>query len=275
MSTALKKVQFTKLAKAIASKDGHNASVFRIIGTPKLDVLDPFLMLDEFHVTKPGGFPDHPHRGFETVTYMMGGAFKHKDNAGHSGIIGPGDVQWMSAARGIVHSEMPATDGDNYGLQLWVNLAAKDKMGAPQYQEYKASELPKKDIGEGASITLIAGESHGITSPIQLKTPVLYVDITITQVGTIYNEIIPAGYQGFIYVHKGTLSYDDDKQTCTEKHLVAFDEDAEKRELTIKCKSSDLRFFIIAGKPLKEPVARYGPFVMNTQQEILQAFRDW
>lgn len=258
--------------------EGQGAKVVRTIGNPSIqDVLDPFLLLDEFNVVKPAGFPDHPHRGFQTVTYMLEGEFTHRDNAGHHGTIGVGSIQWMNAGRGIIHSEMPGKGPVNRGLQLWINLAGKDKMSPPDYQEYEPHQLPNLELDNGAKLRVIAGESHGISSQIKLRTKVLYTHIQNLKKGEKYEEEIPEGYQGFLYVISGKGELVDDKTVAVNtKNIAIFDETTEKSKIVIQGADDEpLEFAVIAGTPIKEPVARYGPFVMNTNEELEQAFMDY
>eukprot|EP00898_Chlorokybus_atmophyticus_P008563 jgi/Chlat1/8708/Chrsp89S08089 len=178
-AAAVKPRSVTKKFLSQEQSEGHGARVRRSIGRPELQNLDPFLLLDEFRVGLPGGFPDHPHRGFETVSYVIdGGSFRHEDFAGNAGTIGPGDLQWMTAGRGIVHSEMPASQEPAHGLQLWVNLSSKDKMVPPAYQELKGSEVPKVSK-DGITVAVIAGESLGTKSPVYTRTPTMYLDFTL------------------------------------------------------------------------------------------------
>eukprot|EP00818_Percolomonas_sp_WS_P001554 CAMPEP_0117446474 /NCGR_PEP_ID=MMETSP0759-20121206/6359_1 /TAXON_ID=63605 /ORGANISM="Percolomonas cosmopolitus, Strain WS" /LENGTH=290 /DNA_ID=CAMNT_0005238741 /DNA_START=209 /DNA_END=1081 /DNA_ORIENTATION=+ len=274
-------VQIRKIKAGIEQSEGQGARVVRTIGSRAIeDVLDPFLLLDEFNVKLPSRFSDHPHRGFTTVTYMLEGTFTHRDNAGHSGTIPKGGVQWMNAGRGIIHSETPGPGPVNRGLQLWINLAAKDKMSKPDYQEYAADQLPKKKLDNGAHLTVVAGKSHGIESPIKLTTLVQYTHIEDLPKGEEYEEVIPEGYQGFIYVISGKgeiLENEDDKsRAINTKAIMIFNETKEGSRLRIRSVGDKpLEFAIVAGTPLKEPVSRYGPMVMNTNEEIEQAFLDY
>ncbi|XP_051177105.1 pirin-like protein [Lolium perenne] len=256
-----------------AQSEGQGATVRRSIGRHELRNLDPFLMLDEFSVSKPAGFPDHPHRGFETVTYMLDGAFTHQDFSGHKGTIRTGDVQWMTAGRGIVHSEMPASDGVQKGLQLWINLAAKDKMIEPRYQE-----LQSKDIScasqDGVDVRIIAGEAFGVRSPVYTRTPTMYMDFTM-QPGSQLHQPIPAGWNAFVYIIEGEGVFGREKAAPTAAHhclVLGADGDG----LSVWNRSgAPLRFALAAGQPLKEPVVQHGPFVMNTRAEIQQAMEDY
>ncbi|KAI9278289.1 RmlC-like cupin domain-containing protein [Phascolomyces articulosus] len=265
-----------KIIKSILSReqmDGDGARVYRSIGTHQLRNLDPFLMLDEFDVKAPAGFPDHPHRGFETVTYMLEGEFLHEDFKGHKGRIGPGDLQWMSAARGIVHSEIPATNSRAHGLQLWVNLSSKDKMAEPNYQEYPASKVTRVSPEEGIDIKVIAGESYGAKSPVMTRTPTMYIDVKLAK-GKTMEQVIPKEYVGFIYTISGTAMFGADKQKAEAHHTLVMDENG-GTFIPVESLSDDCHFVIIAGKPIREPIVQYGPFVMNTQQEIYKAFHDY
>eukprot|EP01116_Phalansterium_solitarium_P022660 TRINITY_DN756_c0_g1_i4.p1 TRINITY_DN756_c0_g1~~TRINITY_DN756_c0_g1_i4.p1 ORF type:complete len:332 (+),score=85.14 TRINITY_DN756_c0_g1_i4:89-1084(+) len=253
---------------SIEQAEGAGARVRRSIGTRQLPDFDPFLMLDEFAVRKPAGFPDHPHRGFETVTYMTEGAFMHEDFTGRKGLIQPGDLQWMTAGRGIVHTEMPATDGDNRGLQLWVNLASKDKMVEPGYQELLDKDIPRTTV-DGVTAKVIAGEAFGIKSPVYTRTPTMYIDF-IMQPNSRLEQHVPAGYNAFVYTLSGAAKYGG---TDAEAHYTLVLGQGDTLEVTTGEKPA--RFVLIGGQPLNEPVAKYGPFVMNTQSELMQAMQDY
>ena len=257
---------------ATPQSEGVGARVRRSIGSSEQRHLDPFLLLDEFTVRKPAGFPNHPHRGQQTVTYMIEGAFKHKDNKGHEGTIGVGDVQWMTAGRGIVHSEMPATDGNNVGLQLWVNLAAKDKMTKPQYQEITSDKIPTATNDDGSvSVKVIAGKCLGVESPVFTATPSMYWDVTMKK-GAEFEEVIPNDYNAFVYVLGGTVNIGKNQQqgehgTCA----ILGDGDT----VLVKAGENGARFVVVSGRPNNEPIVQHGPFVMNTRKEIQQAFTDY
>lgn len=253
--------------------DGDGARVRRSIGRAELRNLDPFLMLDEFAVQAPAGFPAHPHRGFETVTYMLSGAFKHEDFCGHKGIIESGDLQWMTAGKGIVHSEMPATKEVNRGLQLWVNLAAKDKMMDPRYQELKAKDVPRT-TKDGVTAIVIAGEALGVASKVHTLTPTHYLHF-ILEPNAELRQPIPEGWTSFAYTLKGEARFgsDDAKAACKAHHTVVFSK--EGNGLYVKAGAEKAEFVLISGKPIGEPIVQYGPFVMNTQKEIMQAFQDY
>ena len=260
-----------------ATSDGDGVSLTRIIGSPQLNMLDPFLLLDEFGSDSPldyiGGFPAHPHRGFETVTYMLAGKMRHKDSAGNAGVIEPGGVQWMTAGRGIIHSEMPEqTDGLLAGLQLWVNLPASQKMTRPKYQEKTAAEISLEQLENGGSINVIAGMTKNGTQGV-IKNKVIdpvYWDITMDE-NTLFEEKIKPNHNAFVYMLKGKISIGKKDQSITKGQLAVLDNG---EDILIKTHEKS-RFVLVAGKPLNEPVARGGPFVMNTKQQILDAFDDY
>ncbi|GJN22681.1 hypothetical protein PR202_gb10273 [Eleusine coracana subsp. coracana] len=257
---------------AESQPEGQGATVRRSIGRPELRNLDPFLMLDEFSVSKPAGFPDHPHRGFETVTYMLEGAFTHQDFAGHKGTIHAGDVQWMTAGRGIVHSEMPAGDGVQKGLQLWINLSSKDKMIEPQYQELQSKDISRAEK-DGVEVKIIAGEAFGVRSPVFTRTPTMYMDFTMRP-GSQLHQPVPEGWNAFVYIIDGEGVFGREKAPPVSAHhcVVLGPGDG----LSVWNKSNaPLRFALIGGQPLNEPVVQHGPFVMNTRAEIQQAMEDY
>ena len=274
MSTALSQPRtVSRRLRGQATSDGAGVSLTRVIGTPQLSYLDPFLMLDEFGSDRPGdyiaGFPSHPHRGFETVTYMLDGRMRHKDNHGNEGLMTAGSVQWMTAGRGIVHSEMPEQEqGLMRGFQLWVNLPARDKMGDPRYQEFDAGKIPQVQPAPGVSVKVIAGQVGDTAGPVQQPaTEPLYLDVAL-QEGAVFEQRIPAGHNAFVYVYEGALV------DAGKGELVAFGE-GEGDGVRLVGKAASTRAILVAGKPLGEPVARYGPFVMNTQAEIMQAVQDF
>lgn len=266
-----------QISKGQPATDGDGVRLTRIIGTSELNMLDPFLLLDTFESDVPqdyiGGFPSHPHRGFETVTYLLAGQMRHKDSAGNEGLIEPGGVQWMSAAKGIVHSEMPEQiDGLLKGFQLWVNLPAVAKMGEPNYQEFAADKVEVERWQSGSQIRVVAGTTNnGTTGPVQNAfTDPIYMDVQLSAKDE-FNQNINERYNGFIYVIEGSLTFAE--RTITEGNLVVL---SPGEILTIENQSSlQTRFLLIAGKPLGEPVARGGPFVMNTKAEVYQAFEDF
>ncbi|CAL8084574.1 unnamed protein product [Prunus armeniaca] len=231
--------------------------------------LDPFLMLDDFSVSPPAGFPDHPHRGFETVTYMLQGGITHQDFAGHKGTIWTGDVQWMTAGRGIVHSEMPAGEGPNTGLQLWINLSRKDKMIEPRYQELLSKDIRRAEK-DGVEVRVIAGETMGVSSPVFTRTPALFFDFTLKPKAQLHQSI-PETWTSFVYIIEGEGVFGS---THASAHhvLVLGPGDG----LSVCNKSSEpLRFVLVGGQPINEPVVQHGPFVMNSQDEINQTIQDY
>ncbi|KAG0033654.1 hypothetical protein BGZ81_007781 [Podila clonocystis] len=264
------------IAQAVLSEEqseGVGARVRRSIGRPELRNHDPFLMLDEFNVDKNGGFPDHPHRGFETVTYMLEGQFQHEDFAGHKGTIGPGDLQWMTAGRGIVHSEMPIKSQTRaHGLQLWINLPKEHKMCEPQYQELLDGEIKRALPEDGVVVKVIAGESHGVKSQVYTRTPTMYLDYKMDKNKSI-EQSIPASYTGFIYMLKGKTYIGEDGFEGNAHYTLTFTEEGET--VKIETKDEEAHFIFIAGEPLKEPIVQHGPFVMNTREEIYETFQDY
>ncbi|KAM9826360.1 pirin [Syngnathus typhle] len=267
----MRKVEKTLLS--VEQGEGVGARVRRSIGRKELQNLDPFLMLDEFHVSKPAGFPDHPHRGFETVTYVLEGVIAHEDFCGHSGRLQPGDLQWMTAGRGVVHAEMPMSEEPLVGLQLWVNLSRQNKMVEPAYQELRSSEIPKSSQG-GVTVAVISGEALGAKSKVYTRTPTMYLDFLL-KTGAQHLQPVPSGWTAFIYTLSGTIHVGpDEEQDKVEPHhtVVLGDGDSVRFEN----KGSNIsRFVLIAGEPLNEPVVKHGPFVMNTQEEIKQAISDY
>lgn len=262
----------------IPASDGAGVELTRIIGSPELNMLDPFLLLDTFESDKPqdyiGGFPDHPHRGFETVTYLLAGRMRHKDNAGHEGVIEPNGVQWMTAGRGIVHSEMPEQEnGLLMGFQLWVNLPAAQKMTDPGYQEYPESQLPVEQRSNGTSIRVIAGQTdEGTKGPVENPhVRPTYIDVTLPG-GETYAHTLPEGDNAFVYVIEGELAIGNNGDRLPARTLGIL---SAGDQAVFRASTDATRFLLVSGEPLNEPVARGGPFVMNTQQEVLQAFEDF
>ena len=257
--------------------DGAGVKINRVLTQPLQRRLDPFLMLDAFGSDKPGdyiaGFPEHPHRGFETISYMLTGRMRHKDNAGGEGLITNGGVQWMTAGRGVVHSEMPEqNDGLMEGFQLWLNLPAKDKMTDPWYRDVPAEEIPKLTTPAGATVGVIAGSSHGVEGAVQRAgTEPIYLDVGLPA-GATFEQVLPPGHNAFIYVFRGSVSVDDKAVPATRMAIFANSPDADGVRITA---AEDSRFLLIGGKPLNEPIAQYGPFVMNTQDEIFKAVDDF
>lgn len=252
--------------------EGVGAIVRRSIGRFELRYFDPFLALDEFSVTAPAGFPDHPHRGFETVTYMLQGSVTHEDFEGHKGTIGPGDLQWMTAGRGIVHSEMPASQGTQKGLQLWVNLSSKHKMTEPKYQEISGKDIAEAAV-DGIKVKVIAGEALGAKSPVYTRTPTMYLDFTLKP-GAHLQQPIPASWNAFIYILEGEGVFGISKSSPVTAHHLLLLGHGDGVEVWNKS-AKPLRFILVGGEPLGEPVAQLGPFVMNTQEEIDRTIYDF
>ncbi len=266
------------LTPGIPTSDGAGVRMTRIIGSPQLDMVDPLLLLDCFESDNPddyvAGFPAHPHRGFETVTYLLAGRMRHKDNAGHEGVIEPGGVQWMTAGRGIVHSEMPEQDeGLLRGFQLWINLPATEKMTAPTYQEFDAEDIPVERHANGTVVRVIAGTSAGGTvGPAERpSTAPIYLDVELPA-GSTFSQPVPAGHAAVLFTIDGELAVDPDARLLPLRHLGVL---GEGDGVVVTAGASPARFLLIAARRLDEPVARHGPFVMNTREEILQAFNDY
>jgi quercetin 2,3-dioxygenase len=272
------------IVKGRPTSDGAGVKLTRVIGGPSLPDLDPFLMLDEFRSEKGSdyiaGFPDHPHRGFETVTYMLAGRMRHGDNQGNTGLLRPGSVQWMTAGRGIVHSEMPEQeDGLMAGFQLWVNLPAKDKMTAPRYQDIDPEGIPVVKTPAGASVRVIAGvvgdpASGDVRGPVSaVATEPTYLDVALPA-GARFEQPLPAAHNAFVYVFEGavTVGSGEGAQTARRGELAVL---GPGKRVLLSAGAEPGRAILVAGKPLNEPIAKYGPFVMNTEMEIVQAIRDY
>ena len=259
----------------IPASDGAGVKLTRIIGGGEVDMLDPFLMLDCFESDNPddylAGFPTHPHRGFETVTYLLNGCMRHRDNQGNEGVIAPGGVQWMTAGRGILHSEMPEQqDGLLKGFQLWINLPASDKMTAPAYQEFSAEQVSLEQRDDGTVIRVISGVTdRGTRGPVlNHYTDPTYLDVSL-KAGATFNQPITLGHNSFVYVIEGELQIAG--RRLSAKKLGVF---GDGEEIALHCEV-DTRLLLVAAKPLHEPVARHGPFVMNTHAQIVQAVADY
>jgi len=273
-----------RVVRGMPTSDGAGVKLRRVIGQPQLPDLDPFLMLDEFGTDKAedyiAGFPDHPHRGFETVTYMLDGRMRHRDNHGNEGVLVPGSVQWMTAGRGLVHSEMPEQqEGRMRGFQLWLNLPAREKMTAPKYQEFGPERIPVATPAAGVSTKVIAGHVGGVTGPIsQPATDPTYLDVAI-EPGAQFVQVLPPDYSAFLYVFEGEMRVGTDPEaTPVRTHeLAVLGEGNEVRLTGVKAGADgkSARAILVAGRPLREPVAKYGPFVMNTREELQQAFMDF
>jgi redox-sensitive bicupin YhaK (pirin superfamily) len=266
-----------QVVKTILSREqseGMGARVRRSIGGSQLRNFDPFLLLDEFFVKKPAGFPAHPHRGFETVTYMLSGQFNHEDFVGHKGTIGPGDLQWMTAGRGIVHSEHPASTEVVHGLQLWVNLPRSEKMCEPRYQELLDKDIPKVKPEPGIEVKVIAGESFGVKSPVYTKSPTYYLDFKLGPRKQV-KQAIPAHFNAFSYILEGTMAYGESGKQVDAHHTVVLSRDDSADYVLLESGDQGAHFVVIAGQPTNEAIVQYGPFVMTTQEEIQATFEDF
>ncbi len=274
-ATASRRV--SRIVRGMPASDGAGVKMLRVIGQPQLQNLDPFLMLDAFGSESAsdyiGGFPDHPHRGFETVTYMLAGRMQHKDNQGNSGDLGPGSVQWMTAGRGLIHSEMPLQEsGRMSGFQLWVNLPAKDKMCAPRYQDIPADDVPVVTAENGMVVKVLAGSYGGVTGPVGgVATDPSYLDVTLPA-STEFELALPADYTAFAYVFEGEVIFGNDETVVKNQHLAVLSDGG---MVTAHTHDEAGRFILVAGKPIREPIVQHGPFVMNTVDEIRQAIVDY
>ncbi|MBH1628972.1 pirin family protein [Stenotrophomonas maltophilia] len=272
-------VRVLRTIRGMPTSDGAGVRLTRVIGGPTLPDLDPFLLLDEFGTDRAedyiAGFPEHPHRGFETVTYMLDGRMRHRDNHGNEGLLTPGSVQWMTAGRGLVHSEMPEQEsGQMRGFQLWVNLPAKDKMTDPKYQEFAPERIPVVQPAAGVEVKVIAGTVDGTRGPIvQPATEPLYLDITLSP-DRAWTYTLPEGHNAFAYVFEGALTVgeQDAARDVARQELAVL---GGGEQLHVSAGSEGARLILVAGRPLREPVMRHGPFVMNTRQELMQAFVDF
>ncbi|MDB5793472.1 MAG: hypothetical protein JWQ80_3496 [Massilia sp.] len=257
--------------------DGAGVKINRVLTQTLQRRLDPFLMLDAFGSDKAGdyiaGFPEHPHRGFETVTYMLAGRMRHRDSGGNEGLITDGGVQWMTAGRGVIHSEMPEqNEGLMEGFQLWLNLPASDKLRDPWYRDIPNAEVPRFTTPAGVTVQVIAGSTHGIAGAVQREgTEPLYLDVELPA-GASFAQALPAGHNAFIYVFRGEAIVGG--RGVPQTRMAIFD-NAEGADGVVIKAASPTRLLLIAGRPLKEPIAQYGPFVMNTQAQLHQAVEDF
>ena len=262
-----------KIFTAPVIPEGAGAKVRRIIGAKDLRRLDPFLLFDHFSTKLPGGFPDHPHRGFETVTYMLEGEILHEDFKGNKGRLYPGDLQWMTAGKGIVHAEVPGSaEQESVGFQLWVNLAAKDKYCDPEYQE-----IPKESVlsvtHEGVTVKIIAGEAFGKQGPVYARTPALYLDVHMSPYST-YEQVIPKGWNAFSYLYKGKALYGENKQCVETDNCVVLKQD-DNELLSVRTSSEEAKLILVAGQPLNEHVVLSRMFVLNSIEELNQTNEDF
>ncbi|PKO50484.1 MAG: hypothetical protein CVU28_12770 [Betaproteobacteria bacterium HGW-Betaproteobacteria-21] len=266
-----------RLVTGRPTSDGAGVKLTRVLTQPLQRRLDPFLMLDAFGSDKPddyiAGFPDHPHRGFETITYMIAGRMRHRDSAGHEGLLENGGVQWMTAGRGVIHSEIPQQeDGLMEGFQLWLNLPARDKLCAPWYRDFVADELPRLRTGEGVEVTVIAGASHGVQGAVTRDaTEPLYLDLHLPA-GARFVQALPDAHNAFIYVYRGAVRVGEQDVPLQRMAILA---NAPGSDGVVIEAAEPSRVLLIAGQPLNEPIAQHGPFVMNTEQEIYQAVSDF
>ncbi len=275
----------TRVVNGHRTLEGEGFAVRRPFPTAQLDHVDPFLLLDEMGPSDLGpgearGAPDHPHRGFETVTYLLAGRMEHRDSQGHAGRLGPGDVQWMTAGAGVVHSEMPepgfkAAGGRLHGFQLWVNLPRRDKMMRPRYQDVPAARIPTVRTPDGVSVRVIAGQALGAAAVIDTRTPIMYLHFTLAPGGQL-RQPVPREYNAFAYVFGGEGLVGRDRRPVGEGQLALLATDGDEVALAApEAAPGPLELLLIAGLPLREPVVRYGPFVMTTKEEIAQAIEDY
>ncbi len=266
-----------RLVAGQETSDGAGVKLTRVLTNSLQRRLDPFLMLDAFGSDNPddyiAGFPDHPHRGFETVTYMIAGRMLHRDSAGHEGLLQNGGVQWMTAGRGVIHSEIPQQEeGVMEGFQLWLNLHSSEKMAQPWYRDFQDGDLPKLVTADGVNVTVIAGESHGVVGAVTRDiTAPLYLDIHLPA-GSSFAQPLPAGHNAFIYVYRGEVTVGG--QQVPSKRMAILANDRQTDGVLIETRA-DAKVLLIAGRPLGEPIVQYGPFVMNTEAEIYQALSDF
>ena len=271
-----------KIISGVATSDGAGVSLTRYIGSTQLDHLDPFLMLDFFESDNPddyiAGFPAHPHRGFETVTYLLAGRMRHEDSTGHGGVIEAGGIQWMSAGRGIIHSEMPEQEhGRLAGFQLWVNLPSRLKMSPPDYREFPADDIPEEIRDNGVTIRVITGTTSGGTrGPVaNVVTRPLYLDVSMPP-GSEFIESLRPDQSAFVFVIDGAITIGgretQNSRTVSSRQLAVL---GPGKQVNVLADDHACRFLLVAGDPIGEPVSRHGPFVMNTHEEIIQAVRDF
>jgi redox-sensitive bicupin YhaK (pirin superfamily) len=268
--------------------DGAGVKLTRVLTHELQRRLDPFLMLDNFASDDPddyiAGFPDHPHRGFETVTYMIAGRMRHRDSAGHEGLLQNGGVQWMTAGRGLIHSELPEQEqGVMEGFQLWLNLPGRDKMCAPGYRDIQSAEIPEFTTPEGVTVRVIAGHSHGVAGAVARPvdtwpTDPLYLDLHFPAGGAVFNQPLPPRYNAFTYTYRGSVQVVDATGQATpvpRLRMAVLENGGDGVRLQTGPGTEAARVLLIAGCPLNEPIAQYGPFVMNTREELMAAVEDF
>ena len=278
-------LRVARLVDGRAASDGAGVKLTRVLEPELAALIDPFLLFDEFRSDSAsdyiGGFPPHPHRGFETVTYMMAGRMRHGDNKGNRGDLAPGSVQWMTAARGIVHEEMPQQEqGLMWGFQLWVNLPAAHKMDDPAYQDIAPERIPEVRRADGVRARVVAGSFAGddgrpVQGPVHARpTEPVYLDITVPA-GQVFDWTAPPGHTVLVHGIEGECSVGADAAALRPHRMAILRGDEDASVLRVQAASTPARFLVIAGKPLHEPVAHYGPFVMNTREELMQAVQDY
>ena len=266
-----------RLVTGIATSDGAGVKLTRVLTGKLQRRLDPYLMLDAFGSDDPddyiAGFPDHPHRGFETITYMLAGRMRHRDSAGHEGLLQNGGVQWMTAGRGVIHSEIPEQEhGVMEGFQLWLNLPSQRKMSEPWYRDFPSADIPEYTTNAGVTVRVIAGDSNGVAGAVQRElTEPLYLDIHVPA-GASFSTAIPATHNAFIYVYRGTVEVAGSRVEVQRMGILENDDAADGVTLSA---GQGARLILVAGKPLHEDIVQYGPFVMNTQEQIHDAINDF
>lgn len=266
-----------RIVKGASTSEGAGVRLTRIITQDLQQRLDPFLLLDVFRTDDPGeyaaGFPAHPHRGFETITYMLAGRMRHRDSAGHEGLLQNGGVQWMTAGRGVIHSEMPEQEhGAMEGFQLWLNLPARRKMTAPWYRDISREEIPGYTTTEGVAVRVIAGESNGVAGAVQREdTEPVYIDVDMPA-NSLFSTALPAAHNAFVYVYRGEVTIGG---TPVGEGRMAILANTPQADGVLLISSGPAKAILVSGKPLGEPIVQHGPFVMNTKEEILQAIKDF
>ncbi|TFG06251.1 MAG: pirin family protein [Promethearchaeota archaeon] len=275
----MSKVRKIKLTlKARPTIEGAGVRLKRVFGNEEVPLLDPFLLLDHFGSKNPedyvAGFPWHPHRGIETITYMLNGKINHGDSLGNKGVINSGDVQWMTAGSGIIHSEMPQeTEGMMMGFQLWANLPASEKMMDPRYRDVLKTQIPTVELNEGVKVRIICGKLNGVEGPVNdIMTDPEYIDVIMSP-NSQFEHVVKEGYTVFAYLYNGKGFFDENRDPLKHAEELVIYDDGD--EIVITSIDGDLRFLLVSGKPLNEPVAWYGPIVMNTQDEIRKAFEEY
>lgn len=271
--------QLERMVTGVATQDGAGVQLTRVVTHDLQRRLDPFLMLDAFHSDKPddyiAGFPSHPHRGFETVTYMLAGRMRHRDSAGHEAVLTSGGLQWMTAGRGLVHSEFPEQEaGLMSGFQLWVNLASHDKMIKPGYRDIPADQIPQVSPQPGVVVRVLAGEVFATTGAVQRpNTEPLYLDVRM-DAGQTLDLPIPATHNAFLYSQEGALAIGDDARVVPQRTMAILSNTPGAAGVRVKA-DTDVHFLVVAGQPLNEPIAQWGPFVMNTRAQVEEAVDDF